>query len=437
MNMRILILYNATQTFTQTVFEHLDAFRNHSEHEWFYLHWEGLNAWESRLDAFDAIVVHYSVRFPFEVHEEMARVIASFHGVKAAFLQDEYDGTNRAKYWLQRTGVDIVFTVVPEPMISRIYTPEEFPRTIFCNVFTGYVPENLPSHFENLTPTHERPLIIGYRGRVLPIQYGALGREKFVIAEYVKKYCTEKGITHDIECSDESRIYGDKWYRFIASCKAMLGTESGSNVFDWKGTLAQDIAAFRKMNRSASVERVYEAVVQPLELPGAMNQISPRIFEMAAARTVMVLFEGAYSGVIQPNVHFIPLRKDFSNLPDVFERLNDDAFVSNLTESAYAHVVSSGCYSYAAFVRKVDAALSGLLTARDTAVTRGGWDMASYADLRRPIAAPPPVYLTPFRRTVCGLSIKVWASIPLPLRDFVRPVARRVRIAFSSQKRPR
>lgn len=433
--MRILILYNATQTYTQTVFEHLDAFRNHSEHEWFYLHWGELNAWEEQLDAFDAIIVHYSVRFPFEVHEEMARVVASFPGVKAAFLQDEYEGTNRAKYWLQRIGFDIVFTVVPEATINRIYTPQEFSRTVFCNVLTGYVPEDLSIHFENLVPTHERSLTIGYRGRVLPIEYGALGREKFVIAESVKKYCAEKGVTHDIECSDESRIYGDKWYRFVASCKAMLGTESGSNVFDWKGTLAQDIASYRKKNRHASVEQVYQAVVQPLELPGAMNQVSPRIFEMAAARTVMVLFEGTYSGVIEPNTHFIPLRKDFSNLPEVIERLNDDAFVSSLTESAYAQVVGSGHYSYAAFVSKVDAALAAFSAARDAAEARGGRDMAPYADLCRPIAAPPPVYLPPsLLRTVYGWIVKVWASIPLPLRDFIRPVARRVRIAFSNQK---
>ena len=59
-----------------------------------------------------------------------------------------------------------------------------------------------------------------------------------------------------------------------------------------------------------------------------MNQISPRVFEAIALRTALVLFEGEYSGIIAPGVHYIPLKKNLSNLDDVLSLLGDDEYLS-------------------------------------------------------------------------------------------------------------
>ena len=50
--------------------------------------------------------------------------------------------------------------------------------------------------------------------------------------------------------------------------------------------------------------------------------ISPRHFEAAAFRICQVLFEGRYSGVLEPMVHYIPLKKDFSNIDEVIRRIS-------------------------------------------------------------------------------------------------------------------
>ena len=39
--------------------------------------------------------------------------------------------------------------------------------------------------------------------------------------------------------------------------------------------------------------------------------MSPRVFEAAAVRSCQILFEGRYSGILEPMVHYIPLKKDF------------------------------------------------------------------------------------------------------------------------------
>ena len=53
--------------------------------------------------------------------------------------------------------------------------------------------------------------------------------------------CAARGIPHDIAMDDASRIYGDAWYKFLGSSRTMLGSESGSNVFDFDGDLEEEI----------------------------------------------------------------------------------------------------------------------------------------------------------------------------------------------------
>jgi hypothetical protein len=85
-----------------------------------------------------------------------------------------------------------------------------------------------------------------------------------------------------------------------------------------------------------------------------MNQISPRMFEAIALKTALVLFEGKYSGVLRPGEHYIPLKKDFSNVEDVLRQLDDVSGLEEITERAYNDIVRSGRYSYRTFVASVD-----------------------------------------------------------------------------------
>ena len=52
--------------------------------------------------------------------------------------------------------------------------------------------------------------------------------------------------------------------------------------------------------------------------------------------------EGRYSGVLEPERHYIPVRRDFSNLDEALERLRDVEAVEAMTERAYEEVYLSG-----------------------------------------------------------------------------------------------
>lgn len=362
-SMNILILYNGTQTYTNTVFDHVSSFGKFSKSRVFYAHLEAGGDVSVDLARFDVVIIHYSIRVCFDhVSIPMAGKLSRFDGLKALFIQDEYDNTQRAWHWIRELGISLVFTVVPPESIARVYPPDHLPGVRFISNITGYVPDGAQD-ISAVTPPSHRKILIGYRARNLPIRYGALGFEKVEIGRMVKTYCDAKGLPTDIAWTEEARLYGDAWVRFLQSCRAMLGSESGSNVFNWDGKLESEIAQWRKANPGASDDEAYEAVVAPREIHDLMNQVSPRVFEAIANRIVLVLFEGSYSGVVVQDRHYLALKKDGSNLPDILAKLRDDAFVDEITERAYRDVLMSGRFSYRTFVGMVDGEIAAAFAA--------------------------------------------------------------------------
>lgn len=335
----ILCFYNASQTYTNNVYEHLNAFSKYSKFRYFYCDHDSSQYVQLDLSRFDAIVVHYSIRLPFDqVSESLFNKLVEYKGLKVLYIQDEYDHTCKAWSLIRKMGFNLVFTVVPKHSISYVYPSDEFSDVRFVNILTGYVPDEGVGSMDTIPPS-KRQMTVGYRGRSLPLRYGELGKDKVNIAKIVKEYCQSNNISHDIEWKEEKRIYGDDWYKFMFSCRAMLGTESGSNVFDWDGALEARIADIRQYRPKATDEEIYREVVKACEVPGVMNQISPRIFEAISSRTALILYEGQYSGIICPGVHFIELKKDGSNLDEVFSLLKDGKYIDALTERAYKDVI--------------------------------------------------------------------------------------------------
>jgi hypothetical protein len=383
------------------------------------------------MNRFDALVIHYSIRLPFnQLRPETAALIAEFPGLKVLFIQDEYDHTHRAWYWIRKLGIQLVFTVVPEENVSLVYPPAELPGVRFVSNLTGYVPEEVPSTGTILPPS-KRKLLVGYRGRPLAIRYGMLAQEKMDVGRLVKKHCEENSLYHDIAWTEDARIYGPTWYEFMTSCRSMLGSESGSNVFDWDGTLAEQIENYKKQHDNSSDDDIYRSLIAPLDQHGLMNQISPRVFEAISLRTILVLFEGHYSGILIPEVHFIPLKKDGSNLEEVFRLLKDGRFVDEMAERAYQDIIVSGQYNYQSFVGMVDNELTASLALLPK---RRGIDYPSFRATTAegaptplttcPVRALPPLmsgYSAPYKTRVVDFAYRTWRCLPEGVRERSKP----------------
>jgi len=437
--MKVLILYNAGQTYTETVFEHLDSFRRFSKYEVYYRHLGHGDSSSSYLVSFDVVVIHYSIRLPQDhITDRLANDLKEYSGLKVLFIQDEYDHTNRAKYWIERIGFQIVFTVVPERSIEAIYPRSEFPRTRFINCLTGYVPQNSYQAKITRPTTTERNILIGYRGRSLPLRYGALGFQKSEIGRRVRRYCELQGLSHDIQWSEEARIYGERWYDFISSCRGMLGSESGCNIFDFDGTLDKKISQSKRSKKYSREKDIYDTLLSPLEIPNLMNQVSPRIFEMISARTAMVLMEGGYSGVITADKHYISVKPDYSNLKQVFDLLQDDDFVTHITDNAYNDIIATNKFSYQSLADKLDIAIDEFLHLKNSAksnmcvesdckskttqrksVGRTGSGIITDAPYR---STPPPLLgrTDKLSLLLAKIALNLWQYLPMSLRSYIK-----------------
>ena len=139
------------------------------------------------------------------------------------------------------------------------------------------------------------------------------------------------------------------------SARTVLGSESGSNVFDFDGSIER-----RYQELKAKGEVNYESLLTNTDIREdeiEMGQVSPRVFEAAAQWTAMILLKGRYSGVVRPGEHYIELERNFGNIDEVLCRVQDLDAMEAMVTRAHDHLIKSGAFSYRGFVQKVESAI--------------------------------------------------------------------------------
>jgi hypothetical protein len=351
---RILLLCDDRRGHANTVLDHIEAFRRFSRHQ--------VSIFNPKLmqrsaaldfDEFDVVVIHYSMVLsdPLFVAPHFLNKLRRFRGVKIQFIQDDYRWVNRATAAARGVGINVLFTVAPEPAAAQLYD-ESLPGVRRVQTLTGYVPDELQDR--PLKPLQERTLEVSYRARDQPFWLGRLSREKASIGKRFLELAPTYGLRCDIAWREHERIYGDQWIEFVSSSRATLGTESGASIADFDGSAELAVRAYLRTHPAAPFEEVHDAVLQPYEGNVVVNVISPRVFEATSLGTALVMFPGQYSGIVSPGDHYIALEKDFSNMDEVVAQLRDDDLVAAMTARAHDDLIKSGRWSYAAFVAEFD-----------------------------------------------------------------------------------
>lgn len=352
---RLLVLYSSRSSYVPTTYDYLMSFGKFSEFDVFYCEAVTGVVPGFELDQFDAILVSYCccLRVPALLSGHFIEKIKLFSGVKILSIQDEYDGFLWLLQQIKEIRFDFVLTCVPESHINRVYPPEKFPGCQFVNVLTGYVPDGYDLASYSL-PLVERETLIGYRGRRIGLAYGRLGYLKLEIGRQFRAACQRRSLSHNIDWTEQSRIYGDDWFRFLGSCRTTLGSESGSSLFDDDTGIRKRVVELEAQQPRLEYPGAIQEMLNSIEDIIPMGQISPRIFEAASLRTPMCLIEGRYSGILQPEQHYIPVASDFSNVDQVIDRLNDLESLESMANRTYNDLIASQRYSYRRFVEFVD-----------------------------------------------------------------------------------
>ncbi|MDF3047362.1 MAG: tuaH [Candidatus Midichloriaceae bacterium] len=368
MKLKAILIYPIYEKIAATYWEHIEAFQKFSKLDIDFFPINTIFPINVDLSNYDCIILHYGLCLYNQhglIDQSLFAQIAQFPKLKVYIAQDEYTTPRYAVAKLKALGVHHVFSCISDEKAFReIYPISELPNLTFDTVLTGYVNDEL-LHLEN-PPLEERPLDIVYRGNNLGWLYGALGAEKFKIAMDFRELAKKFNLKIDIDWRPKAKIFGDKWLKFLQKGKVMLCTESGSSL------VHHDLEAKAKLFETMQISgeaKTWEEYLNKVNKFNKFNKfnchlrddnkviisgISPKVFEAIACGTVLVCNEGYYSGILKPNTHYIPLKKDLSNIEEVITKIKDIEYLKKIQNQAYEDIISSGKYSYENFISSFD-----------------------------------------------------------------------------------
>lgn len=186
--------------------------------------------------------------------------------------------------------------------------------------------------FAARTPRAERPIDLGYRADDAPPYIGH--QERREIGEYFAAAANRYGLKVDISTNPRARFTEPEWAAFLDRCKGQLGAEAGGDFFELDDRTRNAVLAYEVAHPTGTFDDIYANFFANYGPSVPIRIMSGRQVEAAGTRTVQILFEGRYDGYFEPDVHYIPLKKDLSNADDAIRKFRDAALCDALTERA-------------------------------------------------------------------------------------------------------
>jgi hypothetical protein len=227
-------------------------------------------------------------------------------------------------------------------------------------VLTGYLDNKRISecaHF--LDPRRHRNTTVGYRALTKPVSWwGRHGYLKERIARVFERALSINNIDFDISTETKDAKEGQSWLAFMGDCKYTLGVESGTSILDCSGNVKVATEAYILDHPNAKFEDIEAACFPNFDGKFEGYMIAPRHLEACLTGTCQILTEGFYNGILKPNIHYIPVAKDFSNIEQVIENIKNDNLRVEIINNAYRDIVKSGKYNMSIFSSTVIGDLS-------------------------------------------------------------------------------
>lgn len=361
----VLVMYYTRGVYPlrDTIHTHLYCWKRYSSHRVLYVNIAlGFPAaFISRLDI-DVIIFHtlfLGMRWTREIFEKYVgrcRILAERDCVKIAIPQDEFLNTDLLNRFIAEFGITHVLTMAGAADIDKIYDQVDRSRVRFKQVLAGYID---PASLERIrnkraVPTMDRAVDIGYRAWKAQYWLGEHGTHKVRIAQAVGPLAEELGLKCDISLEEDDVLAGDEWFEFLLGCRATLGAEGGARVLDRDGQIKQCVEDYLRQHRDAGLCEVESHCFPGHDGEIDLTVITPRHFEACMTGTLQLLVEGRYNDVLSPWRHYVPIKRDYSNLSEALGVLKDAELVEHIVSTSTREIAQSGKWTYPAFVRDIE-----------------------------------------------------------------------------------
>lgn len=280
----------------------------------------------SRVDAI--VLLHSMYSNQNELRGPLPRLVGMMPQPKAFFIGNEYKGMPEKMRFCRALGLSLLISQCNMPAVLDLYRNE-----LGCAVASVPNTGIDKAVFLPRTALSERQIDIGYRSFEAPWYLGNI--EKMEIAEFFLAAASRYGLKLDISLDPKQRFDAKGYAGFLNACRAQIGTESGGDYFELTDATRNKVNAYQAANPRVSWPEVRRLFFDNYGPSTTLRIISGRQVEAAACKTVQILFDGYYNGYLQPDVHYIPLRNDFSNADEVVRKLRDDALCNAMVDAGY------------------------------------------------------------------------------------------------------
>ncbi|MGE5329804.1 MAG: hypothetical protein ACM3KR_09890 [Deltaproteobacteria bacterium] len=364
MKKTILVVYFARDVYPlrNAIKTHLFCFKNYSKNRIVYLN-IAFGFPEKLLKGIhiDVIIFHTSflgLRWNLDGFSDAIKkcqYLQNLNCLKVAMPQDEFYQTESLNDFFNQVKISHILTCAFKEDWNKIYDKINFENVKMMTVLTGYIDEKAIKRIKNLKKRCiKRNIDIGYRAWKTEYWLGEHGMKKVKIADAFSEIAKQNGLNTDISLEEKKVFLGDEWFKFLLSCKAILGVEGGASVLDKDGHIKNSVDKYISVNPLATFEETRANCFPCEDNYLGLACISPRHFEACITETCQFLIEGNYNGILIPWKHYVPVKSDYSNIQEVLDILSQPKKMRNIVETAYKDIVDSNKWSYKAFIEELE-----------------------------------------------------------------------------------
>jgi len=293
--------------------------------------------------------------FPKQLGEILEKLdfIKDSPACKIALPQDEYDSSEILDNWMFDWNIDIIYSVCYEQRASFYLKAAQT-----CQIlpgYTTYVPDSWIDRWKNPKKHELRNIDVSYRTHNGDVNRCYLRTLKYEIADRFKNAAmvAKPSLALDISNKIADLIPGIMWHDFLADSKFCLATPSGSSLIDPQTVFRRRVESFMRENPSASYDEVESSCFSNLDKKGYYTAISPRNVEAALAETIQIATPGAYSGMMEPGIHYISLDENCANVDVVIKQMEDRTLVDKIRKEAKESILSEPRLRQKVFVEEI------------------------------------------------------------------------------------
>jgi hypothetical protein len=301
--------------------------------------------------------------------------IKNYPGYKILFRQDEYRMIHKSIEYINSIfKINLLISTLNPGQVNKIYPPNSLQVDRIVTQLPGYVDDHkLNQYLKQPIRTQRRPIDIGYRGRTLPPYFGKYPLHKAHIGQIFINYLNthQPHYHHNIAVTENKRLYGKHWYHFLNRCHACLGTQGGSTLHDPLGQLQTLYEKHQSpINSYSDFEKLAHQHVGDVNKYQIKNlKIPPRCFEYMLHQNVMILLKGRYSGILKPDLHYIPINKNYHNLDQVCQKLDNQKYAHSLLSNVRHLLKDRTDLRYSSMVKAFDQTIEQLIPRRTFSLT--------------------------------------------------------------------